>query len=322
MVKQEELSIVEAQALEIPKEQPNFVKTKEIADILERAKDYLKVGAPIHFCGPAGTGKTTLALYLAGQIGRPVILIHGDEQFETADLIGETSGYQRRYYLDEFVHHVRKFEDKVTKGWVDNRLTVAVKYGCTLIYDEFTRSRPEANNALLSILEEKIMDLPAGRGGESHMGVHPDFCAIFTSNPEEYAGVHKSQDALRDRMITLNLDHYGRETEIDIVAQKAGIPKGEAGHIVDMVRAFRTSGKFEFSPTVRASLLIAKVLKLKGAKISVHNEVFLRTCLDVLDPLTYRPKDEKEYRTKKKEMEKFVYEIVRKFSNDGGSKVK
>src|SRR3989338_6463081 len=164
MANHEELNILEAQALEIPKEQPGFVKTKEVEDILETAKDYLKVGAPIHFCGPAGTGKTTLALYLAGQIGRPVILIHGDEQFETSDLIGETSGYHRRYNLDQFVHSVTKFEDRVTKGWVDNRLTIAVKYGCTLIYDEFTRSRPEANNVLLSILEEKIMDLPAGRG--------------------------------------------------------------------------------------------------------------------------------------------------------------
>jgi len=37
--------------------------------------------------------------------------------------------------------------------WVDNRLTTACANGNTLIYDEFNRSRPEANNALLSVLE-------------------------------------------------------------------------------------------------------------------------------------------------------------------------
>ena len=29
---------------------------------------------------------------------------------------------------------------------------------------------------------------------------------IFTSNPEEYAGVHKTQDALLDRMITIAVE--------------------------------------------------------------------------------------------------------------------
>ena len=313
----QDTTILEAEALEIPKEQPDFVKTKEIESILERAKDYLNVGAPIHFCGPAGTGKTTLSLYLAGQLGRPVILIHGDEEFETSDLVGESSGYQRKYELDQFVHHVTKFEDRVSKGWMDNRLTVAIKHGCTLIYDEFTRSRPEANNVLLSILEEKIMDLPASRGSESHLQVHPEFRAIFTSNPEEYAGIHKTQDALRDRMITLNLGHYGRASEIEIVTKKAGLDKAQAQKIVDIVRGFRESGKFEFSPTIRAALLIGKVLKSKGAKVSAKDPIFLRTCFDVLDPLTYRLKGEKEYQSKKKELEKYLLSLIEQFSGNG-----
>ena len=319
----ENLQVLESLALEIPKEQPTFVKTKEVGDILERATNYLKVGAPIHFCGAAGTGKTTLALYLAGQLGRPVILIHGDEEFETSDLIGESSGYQRKYLLDEFVHSVRKFEDTMTKGWVDNRLTIAIKYGCTLIYDEFTRSRPEANNVLLSILEEKIMDLPAGRGGESHLQVHPGFSAIFTSNPEEYAGVHKTQDALRDRMVTINLDHYDRDTEIEIVMKRSELSKSDAQRIVDIVRTFRESGKFQFSPTVRAAILLGKVLKLKGAKISAQDEHFVKACFDVLDPLTYRLKNgNAEYKSKKSETKRYVLNLIQQFSGSGLKRIK
>ncbi len=83
-------------------------------------------------------------------------------------------------------------------------MTTACKNGNTLIYDEFTRSRPEANNALLSVLEEKFLNLPRlRRADKGYMDVHPDFRAIFTSNPEEYAGVHKTQDALMDRLITI-----------------------------------------------------------------------------------------------------------------------
>ena len=311
-----DVDYMESQALEIPKEQPDFVKTEEIKKILERAKNYLTIGVPLHFCGSAGTGKTTLALYLAGQLGRPVILIHGDEEFETSDLVGEFSGYKRRYNLDEFVHHVTKFEDQVTKGWMDNRLTTAIKNGYTLIYDEFTRSRPEANNVLLSILEEKIMELPAGRGEESQLAVHPEFRAIFTSNPEEYAGVHKTQDALRDRMITLNLGHYGRESEIEIVVKKTGISKKDATKIVDIVRMFRESKKFEFSPTVRAAILIGKMLKHTGAKISAKDEHFVETCLDVLDPQTYRPKNGKS------DSENYLLDLIKKSSGSTLEKVK
>jgi hypothetical protein len=41
-----------------------------------------------------------------------------------------------------------KTEEDVQQRWVDARLTLACREGFTLIYDEFNRSRPEANNAL------------------------------------------------------------------------------------------------------------------------------------------------------------------------------
>jgi len=69
---------------------------------------------------------------------------------------------------------------------------------------------------LLTLLEEGILALPDARHGETYRRVHPEFRAIFTSNPEEYAGVHKTQDALLNRMITIALDYYDRETEVAI----------------------------------------------------------------------------------------------------------
>ena len=81
-------------------------------------------------------------------------------------------------------------EEEMKSVCVDNRSTRACKHGYTLIYDEFTRTRPEANNVLLSILEEKILNLPKlGRYGEGSIEVHPDFRAIFTSNPSEIPGI-------------------------------------------------------------------------------------------------------------------------------------
>jgi len=133
------------------------------------------------------------------------------------------------------------------------------------------------------------MNLPAARGKQSYLKVHPDFCAIFTSNPEEYAGVHKGADALRDRMITIDLDHFDKETETAITKAKSdGLnPKG-VEKIVNVVRGLRTQGKYEFAPTVRASVMIARTLGVKNLPVSAKNKEFVKVCEDILTSETSR----------------------------------
>lgn len=271
-----------------PSPLPDFVETKYIKDITQRSLSYVKAGFPVHFRGVSGTGKTTLAMHLASKINRPVIMIHGDAEFTTSDLVGGEYGYRFRKVVDRFVSRVLKVEEDMVKRWVDNRLTIACKYGFTLIYDEFTRSRPEANNILLSILQERMMDLPVGRGGEDpYLRVDPDFTAIFTSNPEEYAGVHRSQDALRDRMITMDVDHFDYETEVAITWAKSKLSRPNAEIIVNIVRGLRDSGKSEFAPTVRGCIMIAKTLKVQNMTPS-HSDGFLKMCQDILASETSR----------------------------------
>ncbi len=275
-------AVAEAAPIMVERERPGFIQTPYITDVIKRALIYIRAGFPLHFRGPAGTGKTTLALYVAAQLGKPVMLIHGDEEFGTSDLVGGEYGYRMKKTVDNFIHTVLKAEEDVKRTWVDNRVTVTCRYGFTLLYDEFTRSRPEANNVLLSVLGEGILDLPAGRDEESHLMVHPDFSAIFTSNPEEYAGIHKAQDALRDRMITINLGYYDKATEVAITQAKSGVSQADVEHIVALVRDFRESGDYEFIPTVRAAIAIAKVLSISGARPMAGDETFTRVCLDVL----------------------------------------
>ena len=271
-----------------PSPMPDFVETKFTKSITQRALSYIKAGFPVHFRGISGSGKTTLAMHIASKIKRPVVMIHGDEEFTTSDLVGGEYGYRFRKVVDRFVSRVSKTEEDMTKHWVDNRLTVACKYGFTLIYDEFTRSRPEANNILLSILQEKIMDLPVGRGEQPYLTVHPDFTAIFTSNPEEYAGVHRSQDALRDRMITIDMDYFDYETEIAITRAKSKLSRRDSETIVNIVRELRESGKCEFAPTVRACIMIGKTLSGQQITLAQANGVFTQMCQDILSSETSR----------------------------------
>jgi len=283
------MAVEEALTVLEPRPLPNFVETNEVKSITERALAYIKAGFPVHFRGISGTGKTTLAMHVASKVGRPVVMIHGDEEFSSSDLIGGEYGYRIRKVVDNFIHSVLKTEEDMQRRWVDNRLTVACKYGFTLIYDEFTRSRPEANNTLLSVLQEKMLDLPAARqGDESYMRVDPNFTAIFTSNPEEYAGVYRTQDALRDRMITMDLDHFDRETEIAITEAKSESPANDAAKIIDVVRGLRKSGKCEYAPTIRGPIMISKTLKIRGGVVSKDNPVFRETALEILTSETSR----------------------------------
>ena len=84
-------------------------------------------------------------------------------------------GYRKSRVIDNYISSVMKTEENMMSQWVDNRLTTACKYGFTLVYDEFTRSRPEANNILLTILEEKLLEMPKARGEEPYIQVHPGF---------------------------------------------------------------------------------------------------------------------------------------------------
>ncbi|MEK6733271.1 MAG: gas vesicle protein GvpN [Candidatus Omnitrophota bacterium] len=260
----------------------DFVITPFIESICRRCLYYLEVGYPVHLSGSAGTGKTTLAMHLAGLLGRPVMVIYGDEEFGSSDLLGNDKGFVSSRLIDNYVHTVLRTEENIKSLWVDQRLTTACKSGYTLVYDEFSRSHAEANNVLLSVLEEKLIVLPEGRYGESYIPVHPQFRAIFTSNPDEYAGVYTPQSALLDRMITIKLGCYDFETEVAITAAKSGLLPEEALKIVEIVSAVREEPNNITPPTIRASIMIGQILRHRYGKPEPDDKIFFETCLDVL----------------------------------------
>lgn len=259
-----------------------FVSTPSIDRVAVRALRYLKSGFSVHLRGPAGTGKTTLALHLADLLTRPIMLIYGDDESKSSDLIGNQSGYTRKKVVDNYIHSVVKIEDELKQNWVDSRLTLACREGFTLVYDEFNRSRPEVNNVLLSALEEKLLVLPPSSNRTEYIRVSPNFRAILTSNPEEYCGVHSTQDALMDRLVTITMPEPDELTQQEILVQKAEIDRASALLIVRLVKAFRVKTKGEKISGLRSCLVIAKVCKEHEIPVSPLDADFRELCSDVL----------------------------------------
>ena len=249
----------------------HFISTPEVIEMESRLSLWLQAGYPVHLIGPTGCGKTSLAVHVAKGLGRPVVWINGDEAITTSDLIGGYSQMQSESVRDNYVHNVFKTKDTMKIEWVDNPLSLACKFGYTLIYNEFSRTKPASNNVLLSVFEE----------------------GILTSNSIEYAGIHRPQDALLDRMVGIYADYYGYETEVRIVMEHTGISQDKAERIVQIIRSIREKLPDAQKPGTRACIMIAKGMQtLKGRDDLAID--FKQLCIDVIANKTCSPQDMEE----------------------------
>lgn len=257
-----------------------FVNTAYFDSFRLRALLYLQAGYPIHFVGPSGIGKTSLALFVARQLNKPVTIIRGHHELSNKELLGYHYGISKKEVVDNYIHSVYKKEQVIKPIWIQGQLIEAVKKGYTVIYDEFSRSLPETNNIFLALLEEKVLPI-YGKEKEFYINCHPQFSIIFTSNPEEYAGTFHAQEALLDRFITISLDFLDEETELEILQQKIRLNAREAREVVRLVSKVRAQGK-EFSPSLRSSIMIATIAKKANIPITPENKQYQALCIDVL----------------------------------------
>ena len=99
----------------------SFIQTPQVKSIAQRALTYLHARYPIHFSGPPGVGKTTLAFHIATMLGTPIVLLHGDDEFGTSDLVGRDNGVRKERVIDNYIHSVTKVQEETRSVFVSNR---------------------------------------------------------------------------------------------------------------------------------------------------------------------------------------------------------
>jgi hypothetical protein len=124
--------------------------------------------------------------------------------------------------------------------------------------------------------------LPPSGNRTEYIQVNPQFRAIFTSNPEEYCGVHATQDALLDRLVTINMPEPDELTQQEILVQKTEISRASALLIVRLVKAFRVRTGTDTASGLRSCLIMAKVCHEHDIVVAPESAEFREVCCDVL----------------------------------------
>lgn len=260
----------------------NFFEDQAIRALIARGVEYATAGVCLHLSGTAGLGKTTLALRIAQEVGRPVAFMAGNEWLTSRDFIGSQVGTTATTVVDRYVQSVHRTERQTRDDWRYSTLTNAMERGHTLVFDEFTRATPEANATLLSVLEEGVLISTDPASPQETIHAHPDFRIILTSNPHDYVGVNTAPDAFLDRVLTLRLEEPGVEAIAGIIALRTGLSAQASQRLAAIVTAVRAAAPNAHFSALRSALLAARIAAPRCVKGALKDTDLAQILTDVL----------------------------------------
>ncbi len=177
--------------------------------LIERAVVGLSSNRGLMLVGEPGTAKSMLSELLAAAIsGTSVNAIQG-----SAGTTEDQIKYSWNYAL-------LLAEGPSRRALIASPLYVAMRDGLLVRFEEITRCPPEIQDAMVSVLSEKVLMVPELVGPERVLQAKPGFNVIATANTRD-RGVHEMSSALK-RRFNFETVHPIRDLkqEIELVARE------------------------------------------------------------------------------------------------------
>ena len=191
---------------------------------------------PLLVEGPAGVGKTGLALALAEATGRPLIRLQCYEGLDEAKALYEWN--YRKQLLRIQADSVKEWDEVESDIFAESFLirrpllaAIASQEPVVLLVDEVDRLEIETEALLLEILAEYQVTVP--ELGTMQAATVP--MTVLTSNNSR-----ELSEALKRRCLFLHLDYPSLEREREILTQRVPeIDQALAGEVARVVRSLR-----------------------------------------------------------------------------------
>lgn len=190
---------------------------------VERAIVGLAGNRGVLLVGEPGTAKSLLSELLAAAIsGRSTTVVQG-----TAATTEEHLRYSWNYAM-------LLAEGPSPQALIPSPVMIGMNAGSLVRFEEITRCPPEVQDALVSILSEKMLSVPELQGEDATVFGRPGFNIIATANIRD-RGVHEMSAALKRRFNFETISPIReRDQEIELVRREGARLLQEAGAAVEV----------------------------------------------------------------------------------------
>lgn len=199
--------------------------------------------------GPAGTGKTSCVRQVADKLGLP---LHIFDMGAMIDPISSLLG----------VHRLKDGQSVFDYA----QFTKAVQEPGIILLDEINRAPMGVGNILFPCLDDRrTLPVEIACGEETRsISIHPEVTFIATANiGAEYTGTSTIDRALQNRFFPIELDHLPEGVEKEVLVERTGIAKKDAGLIVKVANSIRNlhqKVEISCSVSIRESLMISSLV--------------------------------------------------------------